>query len=122
MGVFGLKPAPHRVRSLAREGVAGPAGPEPGTAPRYTLTVTNAGPVTATAVELVDTLPSSVDYVSAVWPAGPAASAPASSHARFMALAPGATAPATVTVRTLRGGTLAKNRVGELGGCCPPPR
>jgi uncharacterized repeat protein (TIGR01451 family) len=89
--------------ALVKE-VAGPA--DPGTPLRYTLTVTNTGPATATGLKLVDTLPSSVDYVSAAWPGGTCGERAGVVTCTLPALAPGATARATVTVRPLRAGTL----------------
>ncbi|MBE2317197.1 DUF11 domain-containing protein [Solirubrobacter sp. CPCC 204708] len=86
--------------------VAGSAKPQLGAPLRYTLTVSNAGPATATAVKLVDTLPGSVEYASAALPGGKCAERAGVVTCTLGALAPGATAQATVTVRPVRGGTV----------------
>ena len=86
--------------------VAGSAEPELGAALRYRLTVSNAGPATATAVKLVDTLPGSVEYVSATLPGGTCGERAGVVTCTLAALAPRTTAQASVTVRPVRGGTL----------------
>ncbi|HYH49236.1 MAG TPA: hypothetical protein VEG38_06785, partial [Acidimicrobiia bacterium] len=72
---------------------------------RYTLAVTNRGPATATGVKVVDTLPASLEYVSASLPGGKCSAAGSVVTCKLASLKAGAEVRATVTVRVMETGT-----------------
>ena len=95
--------------------------PELGHHLRYTLDVTNSGPARATSVKLVDTLPGGADYVSAALPGGKCAEKGGVVTCTLPALASGASARATVTVRPTKAGRLRQHGVRQLRGRRPGP-
>ena len=84
--------------------VLGSSPPQLGVALRYALTVSNSGPAIAADVDVTDTLPSNLEFVSASLPGGTCTYADAVVTCHLDTLAAGARGTAIVTTRPIAGG------------------
>lgn len=99
-------PAPADFNLVLRKTLEGPGKPELGEVLRYGITVENEGPATAKTVKIVDTLPSSLKYVSASIPGGRCSTGGSVVTCKLPSLAPGAEKRATVEARAVRAGSV----------------
>jgi uncharacterized repeat protein (TIGR01451 family)/fimbrial isopeptide formation D2 family protein len=84
--------------------VDGPDSVAVGETLRYAIVVANSGPATATGVKVVDTLPSTVEYVSAALPGGKCTLKGSVLTCAVGTLAPGEQKRVAVTVRAVKAG------------------
>lgn len=99
-------PAPSDYDLAISKTVDGSSKPQVGDVVEYDIVISNRGPATATGVEVVDALPSSLKYVKATLPGGKCNPKGAVITCKLATLAAGAEARATVTARAMKKGTI----------------
>ena len=99
-------PAPSDYDLAITKMVDGSTKPNVGDTVGYEIAVTNRGPATATGVEIVDTLPASLEFVKATIPGGKCAEKNGVVTCKIASLVAGAKVSARVTARVMQEGTI----------------
>lgn len=96
--------------------IEGKGRPALGEVVRYSLTVVNHGPATATGVKVTDALPGRVEYLSAKLPGGKCSFDGSAVTCKLPSLAAGAQRRAAVKVRAMEGGQLRNSATVQSAG------